>query len=288
MIGRCLVLAGLLGVSAPAAPAVDEFDLSGLLEIDEAGLEQLCRQLQEKLQGEYVLDLAAVRDFARELLPLLDEFPEAAPYAAWLRARLDYLEVASELQLLVPPPIEPRPIPVQPSAVMVRKQWLDRMPRRPAVPATTEALVARLKPIFKAEQVPPELVWLAEVESSFNPRARSPVGAVGLYQIMPATAKFLQLSLWPFDQRLHPEKNGRAAARYLRYLRAKFADWRLTLAAYNAGEGTVRRTLQKHGAQTFDDIAIKLPAETQLYVPKVEAVLQRREGVALTDLPAMP
>ena len=76
----------------------------------------------------------------------------------------------------------------------------------------------------------------------------------------------------------------RAAAKYLRYLHGKFRDWRLALAAYNAGEGRVRRLLEKEGAKSFDEIATKLPAETQMYVPKVEATILRREGVNLTKL----
>ncbi len=125
---------------------------------------------------------------------------------------------------------------------------------------------------------------MAEVESSFNPKARSPVGAAGLFQLMPATAKQNGLSLFPRDERLQPEKNARAAAQYLKYLHGRFGDWRLALAAYNAGEGRVQRLLQKHKARTFDRIATRLPAETQMYVPKIEATLLRREGLSLAAL----
>jgi membrane-bound lytic murein transglycosylase D len=65
-----------------------------------------------------------------------------------------------------------------------------------------------------------------------------------------------------------------------------FKDWRLAVAAYNCGEGRVRRLLDQHKARTFDEIATYLPAETQMYVPKVEATLLRREGVKLSQLPA--
>jgi membrane-bound lytic murein transglycosylase D len=61
-------------------------------------------------------------------------------------------------------------------------------------------------------------------------------------------------------------------------------DWRLTLAAYNAGEGTVQKLLKQHKAKTFDAIATHLPAETQMYVPRVEATLARREGITLSQL----
>ena len=145
--------------------------------------------------------------------------------------------------------------------------------------------MSRLKPIFSAQKVPSELVWIAAVESSFDPRARSPVGAAGLFQLMPATAKQYGLrTTWPFDQRVRPEESARAAAQYLATLHKRFGDWRLALAAYNAGEGTVQNLLKRRKARTYDEIASGLPAETQLYVPKVEAVLLKREGAKLSEL----
>ena len=102
-----------------------------------------------------------------------------------------------------------------------------------------------LKPVFADEQAPSELVWIAEVESSFDPQARSPAGAAGLFQLMPATARRFGLKTWPLDQRLNPEKSARAAAKYLDYLHGRFKDWRLALAAYNAGEGTVQKLLHR-------------------------------------------
>ena len=134
--------------------------------------------------------------------------------------------------------------------------------------------------------MPPEQVWIAEVESSFDPRVRSPAGAAGLFQLMPATAQRYGLhTAWPWDQRLAPEPSARAAAHYLRDLHGEFKDWRLALAAYNAGEGTVQTLLQRRKVHSFDAIATGLPAETQMYVPRVEATLLRREGLKLAALP---
>jgi membrane-bound lytic murein transglycosylase D len=146
--------------------------------------------------------------------------------------------------------------------------------------------VTQLKNIFASEGVPAELVWVADVESSFNPKARSRTGAVGLYQLMPDTAEMLGLSLRPVDERLDPLKNARASAQYLNYLHGKFRDWPLVLAAYNGGEGRVRRLLEATGVRSFEGIVGKLPAETQVYVPRVEAAVLRREGVMLRELPA--
>ena len=141
-----------------------------------------------------------------------------------------------------------------------------------------------MKPIFTAQKMPPELVWVAEVESSFDRHALSPAGAAGLFQLMPDTAKRFGLSLWPRDQRFQPEPSATASAQYLKYLYDRFKDWRLALAAYNAGEGTVQKLLDRHKTDSYDAIAEHLPAETQMYVPRVEAILLQREGAKLEQL----
>src|SRR5690606_37921070 len=123
----------------------------------------------------------------------------------------------------------------------------------------------------------------AEVESTFNPVARSPAGARGLFQLMPATARELGLRTFFPDERTDPAKSAQAAARYLRQMHDRFGDWPLALAAYNAGPGRVRRTLEQHGAETFAGIAAHLPAETQMYVPKVLATIEARTGRTAAD-----
>ena len=266
------------------------FDLSALpslTDLDETQLQAVCRELQKRFQGEYVLELAPLRDVATAALPLLDQHAETQPYAAWLRTRLDYLAVADKLKIAIPPAsleLQFKPSPsANPAPGVERRAWQERLQLEDLPPGAL-AYVARLKPIFVAEGVPAELVWLAEVESGFDTLARSPIGAVGLFQLMPETAKSLGLALLPWDQRRQPEKNGHAAAKYLKNLYDEFHNWRLTLASYNAGEGTVSRLLAKYAAHTYDEIAVHLPAETQMYVPKVEATILRREGVALEKL----
>ena len=104
---------------------------------------------------------------------------------------------------------------------------------------------------------------------SFDPSARSPAGATGMFQLMPATAEDLGLSLFPFDQRKDVEPAAHASAKYLRQLHNQFDDWRLAVAAYNSGPGTVSRLLKRYQTTSYEDIAPHLPAETQMYVPKV-------------------
>lgn len=165
-----------------------------------------------------------------------------------------------------------------------RVNW-DRKLAGRSMPVRAEKLAPDLKRIFAEEGVPPELIWLAEVESSFNPSARSPVGATGLFQFMPATAERFGMKLAPTDERLDPHKSARAAAQYLHFLHGRFGSWPLALAAYNAGEGRVGRTLRSHNGSTFADIADHLPSETQMYVPKVLSTVQLREGINPEDLP---
>ncbi len=241
-------------------------------------------ELERQFQGTYVYDLGSLRETAAQILPLLQQFEETQPYAVWLKSRLDYFEVAEKLRKDANPVSTNTTRLVQPLPKVERKAWIEVIEQRP-MPSLAFQQVAQLKKIFLAERVPPELVWLAEVESSFDAKARSPAGAAGLFQLMPATARSLDLSVgFLRDERLQPDKNARAAAHYLRQLHNRFGDWRLTLAAYNAGEGRVAELLRKQKARTFDEIAHRLPAETQMYVPKVEATIRKREGRALADL----
>jgi membrane-bound lytic murein transglycosylase D len=266
---------------------IDPEFLKQLPELDEREIEKLLRDLHTRLQGGYVLDLAALQPLARSLVPILESHPDTKPYSTWLKSRLDYFEVAEHFKPAFPPkkaePGKPQPPSPNPTPEAERNAWKSELSRRP-MPPVAQNLVPRLKPIFSNNKVPAELVWLAEVESAFDPNARSPVGAAGLYQLMPETAKGLGVSLRPRDQRYDPEVNARAASKYLHYLYGKFRDWRLALAAYNCGEGRIRTLLKKHKAKTFDQISPYLPAETQMYVPKFEATLLRREGLAIGSL----
>lgn len=193
---------------------------------------------------------------------------------------------------LIPHPAEP-PVAATPPAAAVeqarnryvesKQVWLRKLANRPA-PARAAALLPDLKRAFGAEGVPPQFVWQAEAESTFNPAARSPVGAVGLYQFMPATAQQFGLRLTPEDERLDALKNARAAAKYLKQLRARFGNWPLAFAAYNCGQGRVSGLLRSTGGKTFDDIHDKLPAETRMYVPKIAALVQLRENADMDRL----
>lgn len=235
-------------------------------------------RLQTALATGSLADLAAFLPEARASLAAIDQFPELATYAAWLRDRIDYVVAAATITQ-APPPVVAAP----PEEVPHLELWLGRMATR-REPTAARRYVKDLAAVFTQNQLPAALVWIAEVESSFNARARSPVGALGLFQLMPATAEELGLSLRPFDERANPRRNARAAATYLEQLHARFGSWPLALAAYNAGPGRVSRTLRAQDASTYAAIAESLPAETRMYVPKVLATLAHRAGARLPDL----
>jgi len=137
-------------------------------------------------------------------------------------------------------------------------------------------------PILKKYNLPEELKYLPVIESLYNPFAVSRSGAAGLWQLMPATAKRYGLRVeGDFDERFDVIKSTEAAARYLSDLYREFKDWELVLAAYNCGEGCVRRNAKGDFWKSKD----RLPKETRNYVPLFMAILliatdKERYGVA--------
>jgi membrane-bound lytic murein transglycosylase D len=262
--------------------------LRALSQLDEDKVRKLFSELQQAMSGTNIYQLGTLRDTAKQLIPLLQKYEETSSLGDWLQTRLDYLQAAQELERAMkaaePKSAGARSLPA-PSLKMEREVWKRALDKRPW-PPQAPSYVPQLKAAFLEERAPPELVWVAEVESSFNPDARSPAGAAGMFQLMPQAARDEQLSLSPRDERLQPEKSARAAARRLRALHTRYGDWQLALAAYNAGEGRVDRLLEQQKAHTFEAISRRLPAETQMYVPKVEATVREREGRELKDLRA--
>ena len=128
---------------------------------------------------------------------------------------------------------------------------------------------------LERRQMPTELALLPFIESAFNPQAVSSAKAAGMWQFMPATGKYFDLKQNAFrDDRRDVLASTRAALDYLQKLHGMFGDWHLALAAYNWGEGSVGRAIarnQKAGLGT-GYMDLNMPAETRLYVPKLQAV----------------
>jgi membrane-bound lytic murein transglycosylase D len=129
-----------------------------------------------------------------------------------------------------------------------------------------------------AKGMPQGLIYLAMIESGFNPTAKSPVRARGLWQFMSPTAKQYGLTVnRKVDERINPSRSTDAAVKYLSSLYDRLGSWYLAAAAYNSGEGTVLRALKNTTGKTrgtdadYFRISPRLPKETRDYVPKLIA-----------------
>ncbi len=138
--------------------------------------------------------------------------------------------------------------------------------------------------------LPRELKYMVVIESRCDIKAKSPVGAVGLWQFMPGTARKYGLKIDNYvDERCDPYKATSAAMKYLSDLYARFGDWTLAIASYNCGEGTMQRAMRKARSRNFWRLRKGLPKETQLYIPKFIAATYLMDNYLFYDLhPAYP
>lgn len=139
--------------------------------------------------------------------------------------------------------------------------WLDRSAR----------YIPVMREIFKEKNLPEDLVYVAMIESGFNPYAVSWARAVGPWQFMPATGKLYGLKIdWWLDERKDPVKSTYAAAEHLKDLHNLFGSWPLALASYNAGAGKVQRAVLRTRSEDFWDLKASryIRKETKNYVPK--------------------
>jgi len=150
-----------------------------------------------------------------------------------------------------------------------RPDYMQRMAER------SSRYIFHIVEELERRDMPTELALLPYIESAFNPQAVSSARAAGMWQFMPATGTDFDLKQNIFrDDRRDVIASTRAALDYLQKLYGMFGDWQLALAAYNWGEGNVSRAIAKNqraGLPTgYTDLA--MPAETRLYVPKLQAV----------------
>ncbi len=316
----CAALALAIAFSSPAKVWAQEDDTLSLGDLLEAGQQIWEEHAPPELQEQYrmptveevetflaaieadmaegaVSSLAAYATEAKVALGILQQLEGGEALADWLSPRLDFLIAADRMQdadaapasptppdqSRPPPPAPPSPQPAIP-AQYTQAYWNETVAARPR-PKQADRYLPVFKKAFEAKGVPTELAWLSEVESSLNLQARSPAGAFGPFQFMPATAERFGLRIGFPDERAHPRKSAEAAASYLAILYRQFNSWPLALAAYNAGEGRVARALKAAGATDFDGVATHLPPETRMYVPKVLATIAAREAIDPTTLP---
>jgi membrane-bound lytic murein transglycosylase D len=150
--------------------------------------------------------------------------------------------------------------------------------RRKRVTAKMLGLAPVYFPIFEQAldkyNLPLELKYLPIIESALNPKAKSRVGATGLWQFMYPTGKMFGLEVTSYyDERSDVYKSTDAACRYLKHLFDMYHDWNLALAAYNCGPGNVNKAIRRSGGKTsYWEIRNFLPRETRGYVPAFLAV----------------
>jgi membrane-bound lytic murein transglycosylase D len=148
--------------------------------------------------------------------------------------------------------------------------------------ARGEKYLRRIRRILTDAGVSRTLALLPLVESQFDPYARGRFEERGLWQLRRVTAEQFGLVVETrHDDRLHPARATRAAARYLRYLHDRYHNWPLALAAYNAGERRLDRALALHPRATFWQLADErhLPRITRDYVPRFIALVRIVEGI---------
>ncbi len=129
---------------------------------------------------------------------------------------------------------------------------------------------------FRKKALPEDLAWIAMIESGYDPGARSPAGAAGLWQFMPETARLYGLGVdrWA-DQRLNPPAATDAAAEMMGDLYRRFGSWELAAASYNMGYAGMMSIVRRYNTNdywTLSRLEGALPWETTLYVPKLIAV----------------
>lgn len=141
-------------------------------------------------------------------------------------------------------------------------KWLARKSR-------WEALIL---PRLEARGMPKDLIYLAMVESGFNTKAWSKAAAAGMWQFISGTGRRYGLQDdWWYDARRDPVLATEAAIDYLEDLYGEFGDWHQAMAAYNCGEGRIRRHRNANPGMTYWDMP--LPQETRYYVPKILAAM---------------
>ena len=175
------------------------------------------------------------------------------------KARLQKLNERTPLDISYNPSLEN----VVKSFLLKKKELLSRML------TASQFYFPMFEESLDRHDIPLEIKYLSIVESALNPRARSRVGATGLWQFMYGTGRMYGLDVNSYvDERSDPIKSTEAACQYLSKLYTIFNDWDLALAAYNSGPGNVNKAIRRSGGyKNYWNLRRHLPRETAGYVP---------------------
>ena len=256
---RDTIIDGKIVSKQTIAPVVDSLQIDSLedyqpaVEIDQKWIEELySNSLFDTIYN-------SVADLSYDSV----EYPELPTDT--LKARLAILNAKTPFNIEYNPSLES----VIKSYLKNRRELLQRL----------MALSEFYFPLFEKEldryDIPLELKYLAVIESALKPRAKSRVGASGLWQFMFGTGKLYGLNVSSYvDERYDPIKSTDAASKYLAKLYEIFGDWDLALAAYNSGPGNVTKAIRRSGGyQNYWNIRPFLPRETAGYLPAFLATM---------------
>jgi len=186
---------------------------------------------------------------------------------------------------------------LQVDMVQEREQWYASRPDYiERMTARSSKYLYHIVEEIERRGMPTELALLPFIESAFNPQAVSSARASGMWQFMPRTGKDFDLKQNAFrDDRRDVLASTRAALDYLQRLHGMFGDWHLALAAYNWGEGNVGKAINRNlrAGQAVAYTDLRMPAETRLYVPKLQAMENlianpQGRGIQLPSIPNHP
>ena len=235
--------------------------VSALSFLDNNRAATIDKKWQEELYGNDLYD--TIYKSISELTYKDVDYPELSTDT--LKARLKRLDARTPFNVEYNPGLES----VIKSYLKHRRKSLQRL----------MALSAFYFPLFESEldshDIPLEIKYLAIVESALKPRAKSRVGATGLWQFMYGTGKIYGLDVSSYvDERCDPIMSTEAATKYLSKLYEIFGDWDLALAAYNSGPGNVTKAIRRSGGyQNYWNIRHNLPRETAGYLPAFLATM---------------
>lgn len=266
-ITRYIPLVFLLGISAHFHPALAETNAAGIaIEIIDDNRYQTSNLSSDPLLG-LVENLNA------------DE-SETAEEDLWARIKGGYAM----------PDIESEYTSNHESWYASRPDYVKRMMER------SQKYLYYIVQEVEKRGMPSEIALLPMIESAYNPQAYSRSRASGIWQFVPATGKDFGLKQnWWVDNRRDVTAATNAALTYLQKLHGMFGAWDLALAAYNAGEGTVQRAIERNRRKGLptDYQSLDLPAETKNYVPKLQAIKNivtepAKYGLELQGIPNRP
>jgi membrane-bound lytic murein transglycosylase D len=182
-----------------------------------------------------------------------------------LKSRLEQLDAKTPFHISYNPALE----------TIIRKNLKQRKDLYERLMKLSQYYFPLFEQVFDTEGIPLEIKYLSIVESGLNPKAKSRVGATGLWQFMFSTGKYYNLEVSSYvDERSDPVRSTIAAAQYLKALFKVFKDWDLALAAYNSGPGNVTKAIRRSGGYTnYWNIRPFLPRETAGYLPAFLATM---------------